>query len=170
MSGSSTPSSICHSARPQLHEPRSDMDGTNTRWMESTVDKLLLYRALCGTDMRWCGPRARKPLREYRIAFLACRFNSPPAWFNPAAFTTPQPGHFGNAGVDAIEGQGLLSTNVSRNKTFVTERVHFLLTVPLPTSSTVPVSTTSIRISLIRRRDNTTTSPLIMLVIVPVDE
>jgi len=51
------------------------------------------------------------------------------SWFNPAAFTTPQPGHFGNAGVDAIEGQGLLSTNVSLNKTFIlTDRFHFLLT------------------------------------------
>src|SRR5882757_3044739 len=54
---------------------------------------------------------------------------NPASWFNPAAFTTPQPGHFGNAGVDAIEGQGLLSTNVSLNKTFIlTDRLHFLLT------------------------------------------
>jgi hypothetical protein len=49
-------------------------------------------------------------------------------WFNPAAFTTPQSGHFGNAGVDSIEGQGLFSSNISLNKTFVlTDRVHFLL-------------------------------------------
>ena len=50
-------------------------------------------------------------------------------WFNPAAFTAPQPGHFGNAGVDSIEGQGLLSSNISLSKTFrLTDRVHFLLT------------------------------------------
>ncbi|HWZ51877.1 MAG TPA: carboxypeptidase regulatory-like domain-containing protein [Granulicella sp.] len=49
-------------------------------------------------------------------------------WFNPAAFTTPQPGHFGNAGVDSILGQGLLSTDLSVNKTFsLTDRVRFLL-------------------------------------------
>ncbi|HEY4049526.1 MAG TPA: TonB-dependent receptor [Acidobacteriaceae bacterium] len=54
---------------------------------------------------------------------------SPATWFNPAAFTRPQPGHFGNAGVDAIEGQGLLSTNISLNKTFtLTDRFHFILT------------------------------------------
>lgn len=54
---------------------------------------------------------------------------SPTNWFNPAAFTTPAPGTFGNAVTGAIEGQGLLSTDLSLNKTFrITERVHFLLT------------------------------------------
>jgi Carboxypeptidase regulatory-like domain len=54
---------------------------------------------------------------------------TPTSWFNPAAFTVPAPGTFGNAGVDSIEGQGLLSTDLSVNKTFrVTDRVHFVLT------------------------------------------
>jgi len=54
---------------------------------------------------------------------------SPTSWFNPAAFTTPAPGTFGNAGVDSIEGQGLLTTDLSLNKTFrMTNRVHFLFT------------------------------------------
>jgi hypothetical protein len=50
-------------------------------------------------------------------------------WFNPTAFTIPQPGHFGDSGVDSIKGQDLLSSNVSLNKSFtMTERVHFLFT------------------------------------------
>jgi hypothetical protein len=54
---------------------------------------------------------------------------SPTSWFNPAAFTTPQPGTFGNAGVDSIEGQSLLSTDMSLNKTFtLTDKLHFVLT------------------------------------------
>jgi len=50
------------------------------------------------------------------------------SWFNPTAFTAPQPGHFGNAGAYSIEGQGLISSDLSINKSFpITERVRFNL-------------------------------------------
>jgi hypothetical protein len=51
------------------------------------------------------------------------------SWFNPAAFTTPQPGRFGNGGGNLVEGQGLISSDLSINKAFpLTERVKFSLT------------------------------------------
>jgi hypothetical protein len=54
---------------------------------------------------------------------------TPTSWFNPAAFTTPQPGHFGNAGVDSIKGQSLISSDISLNKSFrMSDRVHFVFT------------------------------------------
>jgi hypothetical protein len=52
----------------------------------------------------------------------------PRSWFNPAAFTTPQAGRFGNAGGNLIEGQGLISSDASINKSFaLTERVKLSL-------------------------------------------
>lgn len=49
-------------------------------------------------------------------------------WFNPKAFTTPQPGHFGNSEANSVEGQGLISTDLSINKSFaLTERVRLSL-------------------------------------------
>lgn len=48
-------------------------------------------------------------------------------WFNVAAFAVPQPGHFGNALPNSLEGQNLYQTHVSLTKsTAITERVHFL--------------------------------------------
>lgn len=47
-------------------------------------------------------------------------------WFNVAAFAVPQPGHFGNALPNSLEGQHLYQTHVSLTKsTAITERVHF---------------------------------------------
>ncbi|QNI37187.1 TonB-dependent receptor [Edaphobacter albus] len=47
-------------------------------------------------------------------------------WFNMAAFAVPQPGHFGNALPNSLEGQRLYQTHVSLSKsTAITERVHF---------------------------------------------
>ncbi|HZY61941.1 MAG TPA: TonB-dependent receptor [Edaphobacter sp.] len=48
-------------------------------------------------------------------------------WFNVAAFAVPQPGHFGNALPNSLEGQHLYQTHVSLTKsTAITERVHFI--------------------------------------------
>ena len=47
-------------------------------------------------------------------------------WFNPAAFAVPQPGTFGNALPNSLEGQNLYQTQVSLTKSFaITERVRF---------------------------------------------
>lgn len=52
----------------------------------------------------------------------------PRSWFNPGAFTAPQPGHFGNAGAYSIKGQPLISSDLSINKSFaLTERVRLNL-------------------------------------------
>jgi hypothetical protein len=48
-------------------------------------------------------------------------------WFNTAAFAVPQPGHFGNARPNSLEGQHLYQTHLSLTKTAaITERVHFM--------------------------------------------
>jgi hypothetical protein len=47
-------------------------------------------------------------------------------WFNTAAFAVPQPGHFGNARPNSLEGQHLYQTHLSLTKSVpITERVHF---------------------------------------------
>ncbi len=44
-------------------------------------------------------------------------------WFNPSAFTVPAAGHFGNSGVNILEGPGISQQNVSIIKQFkATER------------------------------------------------
>jgi hypothetical protein len=53
---------------------------------------------------------------------------TPNLWFNPAAFTVPTPGSFGNCGVDVLEGPGLKLNHLSAGKQFlITERVRFVL-------------------------------------------
>jgi hypothetical protein len=48
-------------------------------------------------------------------------------WFNTAAFAVPQPGHFGDARPNSIEGQHLYQTHLSFTKNVpITERVHFM--------------------------------------------
>ncbi len=48
-------------------------------------------------------------------------------WFNLAAFAVPQPGHFGNALPNSLEGQHLYQTHISLTKsTAITDRVHFI--------------------------------------------
>ncbi len=50
-------------------------------------------------------------------------------WFNTAAFAVPQPGHFGNALPNSLEGQNLYVTNLSLTKSLpITERIHFIFT------------------------------------------
>ena len=45
-------------------------------------------------------------------------------WFDPSAFTVPQPGRFGNSGVNILEGPGISQQNVSVTKQFkATERL-----------------------------------------------
>jgi len=67
------------------------------------------------------------PDRVQGVALYPQR-QGPRSWFNPAAFTAPQPGHFGNAGAYSIEGQSLISSDLSINKSFaLTERVRFNL-------------------------------------------
>jgi hypothetical protein len=47
-------------------------------------------------------------------------------WFDPAAFTRPQPGRFGNSGANVLEGPGLNLINLTLGKTFpITERLRF---------------------------------------------
>jgi hypothetical protein len=47
-------------------------------------------------------------------------------WFDPTAFARPQPGNFGNAGANILEGPGLNLINLTLGKTFpLTERVRF---------------------------------------------
>jgi hypothetical protein len=44
-------------------------------------------------------------------------------WFDPSAFKVPQPGRFGNSGVNILEGPGISQQNVSVTKQFkITER------------------------------------------------
>ncbi len=50
-------------------------------------------------------------------------------WFNPAAFTVPQKGHFGNASPNSLEGYGINVQHVSLAKSFrITERLRTTLT------------------------------------------
>ena len=42
----------------------------------------------------------------------------PGAWFNTGAFAFPQPGTFGNAGRNILDGPGLASVNLSILKSF----------------------------------------------------
>ncbi|WP_446743232.1 TonB-dependent receptor domain-containing protein [Silvibacterium acidisoli] len=47
-------------------------------------------------------------------------------WFNTAAFAVPQPGTFGNARPNSLEGQHLYQTHLSLTKSVaITDRVHF---------------------------------------------
>jgi len=47
-------------------------------------------------------------------------------WFAVSAFTAPTPGHYGNSGVNVLEGPGLSSQNLTLAKRFnITERLHF---------------------------------------------
>jgi hypothetical protein len=47
-------------------------------------------------------------------------------WFDPAAFTRPQAGRFGNSGANVLEGPGLNLINLTLGKTFpITERMRF---------------------------------------------
>jgi hypothetical protein len=49
--------------------------------------------------------------------------NAPDQWFNPAAFTDPAPGFFGNVGRNTISGPGTVSLDLSVFKNFnITER------------------------------------------------
>jgi hypothetical protein len=53
---------------------------------------------------------------------------SPNHWFDPSAFVAPAPGHFGNSGVNILEGPGLHLHHLTAIKRFaITERVQFVL-------------------------------------------
>ncbi len=47
-------------------------------------------------------------------------------WFDPSAFAVPAPGHFGNSGVNVLEGPGLQLHDLTLGKTFpIHERLQF---------------------------------------------
>jgi hypothetical protein len=120
-----------HGKRYMNHAPRW-MDATLGGWNIQTISYfgsgLYMGPQYSGADPSNTGTFGGIPDRVPNVALYPAH-KSAALWFNPAAFTAPQPGHFGNAGVDSIEGQGLLSSNISLSKTFrLTERVHFLLT------------------------------------------
>ncbi len=51
-------------------------------------------------------------------------------WFNPAAFAIPQPGHYGNCGIDTLVGPGIYVWHASMSKDFhFTERFKASLTM-----------------------------------------
>jgi hypothetical protein len=74
-------------------------------------------------------------------------------WFNPAAFAIPQPGHYGNCGIDTLVGPGIYVMHASISKDFrILERLKATLTMqvsnvfnhPSLGSGTPPTPNTSI--------------------------
>jgi hypothetical protein len=120
-----------HGKRYMNHVPRfvdAALGGWNTQTISYFGSGLYMAPQYSGVDPSNTGTFGGIPDRVPNVPLYPAH-KSAALWFNPGAFTAPQPGHFGNAGEDSIQGQGLLSSNISVNKSFaLSERVRFLLT------------------------------------------